>query len=95
MFLTEHTMDSTVWEVNTWNGAPTAACHLETGGAGLHLGGMPFRNNACTRWTDAGEAYLSFWSGTDPGRPGGGGVRKRDGSHMDDKEPCAPVVLML
>ena len=49
--------------------------------------GHACRDDAGSLSADVGVAYLSFWSGLDPERPGVCGVRKRGGGHMDDKGP--------
>ena len=79
-------------EKNIWNDALNAAYHHETGKILRAFWGW---NGATTHSADVGVACLSFWSETDPERHGDGGVRKRGGSCIDNKEPCAPDVLML
>ena len=84
VLLTTHIVDFRVRladEVNTWNDELNAAYHCETGEI-LRAWNMPFRDDASSHSPDVGEAYLSFWSGTDPERPGAGLVRTGDGLHV-------------
>ena len=56
---------------------------------------VPLRGDACAYSAVAGVAYLPFWRGTDPELPWGCRFVRRCGGYLDDKGPCAPVVLML
>ena len=58
-------------EANTENN-PARILALERGHS--NLGDMSFCDGACSHSADGGVACSSFWSGTDPGRPGDGGV---------------------
>ena len=84
------------WEGNTWNDAPNAACHHETGEilrAFCGWNGPTAISGTCHSAVLLAPTRTLVW--TDPELPEGRRFGERRGDHMDHKSPCAPVVLMF
>ena len=54
---------------------------------------IPLGSDVGSYSSDFGMANFSFWSGFDSELLGGRRSGERNGCYMDDKDPCAPVVL--